>query len=99
MRQAEEFVPCLGVFAECSPQRRSDRLGILFLHSTHHHAEVVGFDHHTDSRRSENPAKPFRDLLREALLHLEALRVHVDDSRSRSRKDSAACCARRESVW
>src|SRR3546814_5905626 len=44
--QAEEFAAGRGVFAELTEHHRGDHRRILFFHTAHHHAHVLGFDHH-----------------------------------------------------
>src|SRR6266699_3416610 len=81
MGEAEELVARLWVFAERTSERRSDRLRVLLLHSTHHHAEVVRFDHDADSTWVHDPAETIGDLLRQPLLHLKPSRIDIYNAR------------------
>ena len=78
--EPQEFVSRLGVFAKSATKGGSNGLGVLLLHPAHHHAEVVGLDHHPDSGRLEHAAEPIGDLLRQPLLDLEALCVDIHNA-------------------
>ncbi|TSC97517.1 MAG: hypothetical protein Greene101449_1191 [Candidatus Peregrinibacteria bacterium Greene1014_49] len=52
---------------------------MLFLHSTHHHAEVLGFEDNSNAFGFQYAFQSITDLLSQALLRLEPAREHVDD--------------------
>lgn len=52
---------------------------MLFLHTPHHHAEVLGFEDDRDAFGLENHFESVTDLLREALLRLKSARKHIDN--------------------
>src|ERR1043166_9389884 len=70
-----------GVLLERTQEARSLHGGILFLHATHHHAEVLRFDHNGYASWMKRLHQRIRDLNREVLLDLESAREHVDDAR------------------
>src|SRR5205814_9324438 len=64
VRQAQKFVASLRVFPEGSTKGRGDRLRVLLLDPSHHHAEMISLDHHSDPTRVQDPAKALGYLLR-----------------------------------
>ena len=78
--QPEEFVPCLLVTQEDSSHGRSDGLGILLLHTPHHHAKVVGLHHDPDAVCLVLPAD---HLVEERDLFLASMRAGAGHVRTR----------------
>ena len=79
--QAEEFAAGRRVFAELTQHHRSDHRRILLLHTAHHHAHVLGLDHHGHAQGAGHLQYRVGDLAAEVFLDLQAARVHVDNPR------------------
>src|SRR5882762_7088878 len=76
--QREKLVARLLIVTESAKHGASHRRAMLFFHAAHLHAEVAGFDNHSDTLRSNFFLDGFRDLARYAFLNLQAARKHVD---------------------
>src|SRR4029078_4554301 len=87
--QGEELLASPRIVAHHAVQRRRDGPSARFLHPAERHAEVLGLAHDADAARLERVADPARDLRREALLHLEATGVEVDDAAELRQPDDA----------
>src|SRR5207249_4802515 len=61
VHEPEELIPGLAVVPERPAQRAGHRLRILLLDAAHHHAEVIGLDHHADAERLEHAAERVGD--------------------------------------
>ncbi|CEI19623.1 hypothetical protein PAMH19_5013 [Pseudomonas aeruginosa] len=79
--QAEEFAAGGGVVAEFAEHHRSDHGRVLLFHAAHHHAHVLGLDHHRDAEGAGDLLDRLGDLPAHVLLDLQAAGVHVDDPR------------------
>src|SRR5688500_2192238 len=78
--EAHELGPGPGVATERSGHGGSDHRRLLLLHPTHHRAQMRGLHDARDALRLEPLHEEVGDLDREPLLHLESMRVHVDDA-------------------
>src|SRR5688572_4015280 len=90
VRQVEEFLARLRIVPEHAAQCGRDGLGVLFLYSAHHHAQMVSFDDDADTEWIQNLAQGFGNLLGETLLHLKSLGENVDDARELRQPDNPA---------
>src|SRR5581483_410089 len=72
VREPQEFIPRLPIVTETAAQGTGDGLGVLLLHPTHHHAQMLRLDDHTDTARTQFLFKRQSDLLGQPLLDLEA---------------------------
>src|SRR5581483_2211783 len=89
VREPQEFIPRLPIVAETAAQGTGDRLGVLLLHPTHHHAQMLRLDDHTDTARTQFLFKRQSDLLGQPLLDLQAPGEHVDHARHFGESDDA----------
>src|ERR1043166_2436904 len=69
--QCEEFFARLFVRSEQPADSAREGLGVLRFPPPHHHAQMVGLDHHADALRLEHGVEGAGDLLSEPLLYLE----------------------------
>src|SRR5688572_10778670 len=83
----QELRPGSCVFAENPVHRAGHRDRVLFLHAAHGHTEVRRLHDYGDAERLRHLVNRVGDLLREALLHLEPPREHIDDSRQLRQAD------------
>src|SRR5450759_2846204 len=68
------------VGAEASQHAGRDRLAVLLLHTTHHHAEMGSRGDHGNALRSTRLVERFRDLYRQSLLRLQAPAEDLDQT-------------------
>src|SRR5687767_9575175 len=69
--EGEELGPGAVVLAEQAVHRGGDGERSRGLDAAERHAEVLGLEHHAHALGGEVLLEPVRDLLREALLHLQ----------------------------
>src|SRR5204863_2649267 len=74
-----EFAAGARVAAEGSKHGAGHRNRVLLLHAAHRHAEMLPFEHHADTDRTDFLENGFRDLVGEPLLDLETSREDVDE--------------------
>src|SRR5262249_21410921 len=79
--QLEELHARAPLIAERAEHRAGDGERILLFDAAHRHAEVRRFHDDGDAERIDRVADRVRDLIREALLHLQASREDVDEPR------------------
>ena len=79
--EREEFVAGLDFITKYSQHGAGRCNGVLFFDTPHHHAEVFCLDDDADPVRIQEGVQGFGNLLREALLHLETAREHLNDPR------------------
>src|SRR5688572_25764380 len=88
--QTHELGTGPGVAPERSGHGRGDHRRLLLLHATHHGAQMRRLDHACHALGLELLHEELGHLHGEPLLHLEALRVHVDDARDLRQPDHPA---------
>src|SRR4051812_16914903 len=60
---------------------------MLLFNAAHHHAEMAGFDDDTLTLRLDGLLNAFSNLHREAFLHLQTTREHIDQARNLAEPD------------
>jgi len=55
---------------------------VLLLHATHHHAHMLGFDHHSNALRLEGILYDVAHFDGKTLLHLKSARVNIYNARN-----------------
>src|ERR1700691_762198 len=73
--------------AEASHHGAGHRRRILFLDSTHHHAQVAGFNHHAHALRRNRFLNRIGNLPRQPFLHLQAARKYFNQARNLAQPD------------
>jgi hypothetical protein len=76
----EELLPRLRIRLEAPEHAARDGLRTSFLHSAHDHAHVRGLHDDRDTLRLDRGGNRLGDLLRQALLDLQATGEHVGDA-------------------
>ena len=68
------------VVVEFAQHHGRDHGGVLFFHAAHHHAHMLGFQHHGHAGGVGHLLHGLGDLAAEVFLDLQAARVHFDDA-------------------
>src|SRR3954454_16448405 len=76
--QCHELLPGPGIVPDQAVEGRGDGTGTGGTHTSDRHALVIGLDHDADSPRFDVVLQPGRDLLGQALLHLEVAGEQLD---------------------
>lgn len=75
---------------ELTAKRTGDGVTLLFFYSAHHHAEVEGFDDHSDPLGLQDLHHAISDLSRETFLDLQPAGEGIDDPRNFGKSDDFA---------
>ena len=76
--ELQELIPCLVALQEDSGEGRCGGNGIGLLYSAHGHAGVHSLDDHSHAQRIQGFLQAVTNLLREALLHLQAAGIGLN---------------------
>ena len=85
--EIQELVAGFAVAFEVTQHAARNGAAVLFLHATHHHAEMVGFDYHADAFGLQSSLESISHIRRQPLLHLQPATEDIDHAGNLAQPD------------